>query len=211
MFNYPLTISITLFFGLFFITDFKFAVATLIHIYRYIYFFTKNSSVPRLHLPQSQPPFPSQVNKYIYIWPHNSNSIPSRTAKSNPNTGRSWHINKATVDSLSHYRATMGTIQLSGVSLFLYNSSISSPNLVLNMYYSFAHLQLVLFEPEWNPGFHDWMQSFLMLMILHQELIGWCRWAISSWCIAFSIERNTTQCVALLNYDFLVISMYVVQ
>lgn len=33
-------------------------------------------------------------------------------------------------------------------------------------------------------------KSFLMWMVLHQELIGWCSIANSAWCIAFSIERS---------------------
>lgn len=34
-------------------------------------------------------------------------------------------------------------------------------------------------------------ENFLMLVILHQELIGWYLGAISSWCTPFSIERDT--------------------
>lgn len=37
-----------------------------------------------------------------------------------------------------------------------------------------------------------WRKSYVMQMILHQELIGWCSVANSTWCIAFSIERNVT-------------------
>lgn len=36
-------------------------------------------------------------------------------------------------------------------------------------------------------------KSLLMWMILHQELIGWCSIANSTWCIAFSIERYVTK------------------
>lgn len=38
-----------------------------------------------------------------------------------------------------------------------------------------------------------WRKSFLMWMILHQELIGWCSIANSTWCIAFSIERDVSK------------------
>lgn len=43
-----------------------------------------------------------------------------------------------------------------------------------------------LHEKQWG--------AFLMRMILHQELIGWCFLPNSTWCIAFSIERNITKC-----------------
>lgn len=42
-----------------------------------------------------------------------------------------------------------------------------------------------------------WRRTFLMWMILHQELIGWCSIANSTWCIAFSIERNITNTAPL--------------
>lgn len=43
-----------------------------------------------------------------------------------------------------------------------------------------------LHEKQWR--------AFLMRMILHQELIGWCFLPNSTWCIAFSIERDITKC-----------------
>lgn len=46
----------------------------------------------------------------------------------------------------------------------------------------------------WSRLHRQWWRTFLMWMILHQELIGWCLVVNSTWCIAFSIERNITKC-----------------
>lgn len=44
-----------------------------------------------------------------------------------------------------------------------------------------------------SPLHEKQWRAFLMRMILHQELIGWCFLPNSTWCIAFSIERNITK------------------
>lgn len=46
----------------------------------------------------------------------------------------------------------------------------------------------------WSRLHRQWWRTFLMWMILHQELIGWYLVVNSTWCIAFSIERNITKC-----------------
>lgn len=72
-------------------------------------------------------------------------------------------------------------------AFYVHFGYVSAPSLTrrTKMCYKLFHLWSHLHRQRWRP--------FLMWMVLHQELIGWCLVANSTWCIAFSIERNITK------------------